>query len=150
MKYVVLDATPLGLLSQPFVSPNGDRCRRWLLSKVAAGLGVLLPEIADYEVRRELIRARKAGSVLALDAFVANPQVTYLPITTQAMRLAAELWAQARNRGMTTAHPMALDGDVILAAQVLAAGYAPTDFVIATSNVRHLAQFAPSAAWESI
>jgi predicted nucleic acid-binding protein len=88
--------------------------------------------------------------VLALDAFVANPQVTYLPITTQAMRLAAELWAQARNRGMTTAHPMALDGDVILAAQVLAAGYAPTDFVIATSNVRHLAQFAPSAAWESI
>ena len=62
------------------------------------------------------------------------------------MPLAADLWAQARNRGMATAHPKALDGDVILAAQVLAAGYDPVDFVIATSNVTHLAQFAPSAA----
>jgi predicted nucleic acid-binding protein len=78
-----------------------------------------------------------------------NPEIVYLPITTQAIRLAAELWAQARNRGLTTAHPMALDGDVILAAQVLASGYDPKEFVIATSNVTHLVQFAPSMAWES-
>jgi len=150
MKLIVLDSTPLGLLVQPFSSPNGDRCRKWLLGKVSSGMKVLLPELADYEVRRELVRARKIASVQALDAFAANPQVFYLPITTQSMRLAADLWAQARNRGMTTAHPMALDGDVILAAQVLSAGYDPADFVIATSNVTHLAQFAPSAPWESI
>jgi predicted nucleic acid-binding protein len=129
MKSIVLDATPLGLLVQPFTSPNGDRCRKWLLNKVSGGMGVLLPEVADYEVRRELVRAKKATSVAALNAFVGNPQISYLP---------------------TTAHPKALDGDVILAAQVMAAGYSPEDFTIATSNVTHLAQFAPSAAWESI
>ena len=150
MKFIVLDATPLGLLVQPFVSPNGDRCRKWLLSKANAGMGVLVPEIADYEVRRELIRAKKAASVSTLNAFIANPQITYLPITTAAMLMAADLWAQARNRGLPTAHPKALDGDVILAAQVLSAGYDPAEFVIATSNVTHLAQFAPSAAWESV
>ena len=150
MKSIVLDATPLGLLAQPFASPNGDRCRRWLLSKVAVGLEIVLPEIADCEVRRELVRAKKTASVLALDNLGDNPQITYLPITTQAMRLAANLWAQARNRGLTTAHPKALDGDVILAAQVLSAGYDPADITIATSNSKHLSQFVSSAAWESI
>jgi hypothetical protein len=50
---------------------------------------------------------------------------------------------------MPAAHPKALDGDVILAAQRLSDGYYRSDFVIATSNVTHLAQFAPSAAWDS-
>jgi len=150
MKFIALDATPLGLLVQPFTSPNRDRCRKWLLNKVAGGSSILLPEIADYEVRRELVRAKKTNSLVSLNAFAGNPQITYLPITTQAMRLAAELWAQARNRGTPTAHPKALDADVILAAQVLSAGYNPTDFCIATWNVTHLAQFAPSEGWESI
>jgi predicted nucleic acid-binding protein len=150
MKFIALDATPLGLLVQPFASPNGDRCRKWLLDKVTQGMSILLPEISDYEVRRELIRANKVNSVLLLNAFIANPQITYLPITPSAMRLAADLWAQARNRGKPTADPHALDADVILAAQVLSAGYSPTDFCIATSNVTHLAQFAPAAAWETI
>jgi len=44
---------------------------------------------------------------------------------------------------------IALDADCF-AAQVLSAGYRPTDFCIATSNVTHLAQFASAGAWESI
>jgi predicted nucleic acid-binding protein len=150
MKFIVLDAAPLGLLVQPFASPNGDRCRNWLLGKVASGIGILVPEIADNEVRRELVRAKKTNSLLLLNAFVANPQITYLPITTQAMRLAPELWADARNRGLPTAHAQALDADVILAAQVISSGYDPTDFCIATSNVAHLARYATAMNWESI
>jgi predicted nucleic acid-binding protein len=150
MNFIALDATPLGLLVQPFASPNGDRCRKWLLSKVGAGMNILLPEVADYEVRRELIRANKSKSLVLLDALIVNPQISYLPITTQAMRLGAELWAQARNRGKPTADPKALDADVILAAQILSAGYPARDFCIATSNMTHLSQFAPAAAWETI
>lgn len=66
------------------------------------------------------------------------------------MRLAADLWAAARRRGMPTADRHALDIDVILAAQVLSHGYDPRDFVVATSNVTHLAQFVPSREWQTI
>lgn len=35
-------------------------------------------------------------------------------------------------------------------AQVLAAGIAPTDFVVATSNVSHLSLFVPAEPWRRI
>jgi hypothetical protein len=66
------------------------------------------------------------------------------------MDLAAELWAKARRQGKPTAHPHALDVDVILAAQVLAAGFDPADFVVATSNVSHISQFVPAQPWEAL
>jgi hypothetical protein len=55
---------------------------------------VLLPEIADYEVRRELLRAKKTQGLAHLDAL--GSLLEYLPITTSAMRQAALFWAQAR------------------------------------------------------
>ena len=52
---------------------------------------VVVPEIADYEVRRELIRARRTAGIARLGALVS--QVEYLAITTTAMCRAAEIWA---------------------------------------------------------
>ena len=46
-----------------------------------------VPEIADYEVRRELIRANKVRGIGQLDALARL--LEYLPITTTAMRQAA-------------------------------------------------------------
>jgi predicted nucleic acid-binding protein len=74
----------------------------------------------------------------------------YLPLTTTAMRLAAELWARARNAGVPTADARSLDADVILAAQVLATGIAPSDVVVASVNVRHIARFVASDVWSRI
>ena len=74
----------------------------------------MVPEIADYEVRRELVRAQTAR-IARLDALVA--QVSYLAIATSAMRQAALFWAEARQQGHPTASDSAFDGDVILAAQ---------------------------------
>ena len=51
---VLLDAGPLGLLSNPNNSPQPIACRAWLASLLAAGRQVVVPEITDYEVRREL------------------------------------------------------------------------------------------------
>jgi predicted nucleic acid-binding protein len=112
----------------------------------AAGRRVILPEIADYEVRRELVRAKLAASVVLLDALAV--QLEYLPLTTTAMRTAAELWASARQQGQPTAADGALDADVILAAQALTLG--TTDVVVATLNVGHLSRFVPAEAWQNI
>ena len=50
---VRLDAGPLGMISHPRATAE---IVTWLARLVAARVEVLIPEIADYEVRRELLR----------------------------------------------------------------------------------------------
>ncbi|HKB01570.1 MAG TPA: nucleic acid-binding protein [Gemmataceae bacterium] len=110
------------------------------------GARVIIPEIADYEVRRELIRAGKASSIARLDALAAA--TNYLPLSTAAMRKAAELWAAARKAGKPTATEKAIDGDVILAAQALTLG--EPSVVVATTNVGHLSRFVTAQDWKMV
>lgn len=106
---------------------------------------MIIPEIADYEIRRELLRTQSTVSLQMLDSYVSN--LEYLPISTQAMRLAAELWATARQTGRPTGHDHALDGDVILAGQANSLG-APT--IVATGNLSHLSRFTKADLWQNI
>jgi predicted nucleic acid-binding protein len=142
---VLLDAGPLGLVTNPRRSPQSTACAAWLQSLITAGVRVLIPEIADYEVRRELLRARKTAGVERLDALAGL--LEYLPITTAAMRQAAAFWATARLQGQPTASEKAIDGDVILTAQGATLG---VHFLIATTNVGHLSRFASAKTWQSI
>ena len=64
--------------------------------------------------------SRRFSSIARLDGLASK--IEYLPLTTAAMRIAAELWAQGRQSGQPTADPKELDGDVILAAQALLLG----------------------------
>ena len=111
---VLLDAGPLGLVTNPKRSQQSIACTQWLQVLVARGSRVIVPEIADYEVRRELLCANKMEGLARLDALVGL--LDYLPLTTVAMRQATLFWAQARQQGQPTADDKALDGDVILAA----------------------------------
>ena len=143
----MLDAGPLGLVTHPKGGADARAAEEWLRGLRKAGVAVKIPEIADYELRRELTRAGKTKSVGRLDRLAETPD--YVPLTTEAMRLAAEYWALVRQRGTPTAHPEALDGDAILAAQAFLvgrdAGTDPEGVVIATTNVGHLSRF-PVAA----
>ena len=65
----------------------------WLDRLVDAGEEVLVPEIADYELRRGLLRLNDLTGVKRLDDLYTV--IGYVPITTAAMRRAAELWAGA-------------------------------------------------------
>ncbi|MEG4112599.1 nucleic acid-binding protein [Microcoleus sp. Pol12B3] len=123
-------------------------CQLWLDSLLQNGEMVLLPEIADYEVRRELIRAGKERGIRKLDLF--KKVLTYRPLTTEVMLLAAQLWADSRRRGRPTAEANALDGDVILAAQAILEATEGNDVVIATTNVGHLSQFIDAREWRLI
>ena len=110
---------------------------------------MLVPEISDYEVRRELLRAGKVRGIAHLDR--SHITLGYLVITTPAMRQAAEFWAQARRQGQPTAPDLALDGDVILAAQATVLALQENDsIVIATENLRHLTRFAVADYWRNI
>jgi predicted nucleic acid-binding protein len=112
------------------------------------GLEVILPEIVDYEVRRELLRARKTEGITRLNWL--KDTLQYAPLTTEVMLRAAELWALARQQGKPTAKDDSLDGDVILAAQALALAEDPDDVVVATTNPAHLARFVPAREWSQI
>ena len=144
---VLLDAGPLGLVSNPRMSPEAEMCRQWLESLVRQRVSVLVPEIADYEVRRELLRAGRHLGIQRLDT-VARA-IGYLPLSTAAMRKAAELWADARRRGRPTADATALDADVLLAAQALTLVDDDPDGIVATTNPRHLGQFVPVRLWQA-
>ena len=143
---ILLDSGPLGLVTNPGASPLAAACGRWVVDMIGSGSSVAVPEIADYEVRRELIRARRTAGIARLDAFIG--QVEFLPIETAAMRRAASFWAEARQQGRPTAPDPALDADVILAAQ--AATLERTDVIIATTNPKHLARYVAAELWTDI
>jgi predicted nucleic acid-binding protein len=145
---VLLDSGPVGILTNPKGSPVTVECRIWVRSLLLKGYKVKLPEIADYEVRRELLRANKVAGVQRLDDW--KQRLEYLPITTPVILKAAELWATSRQAGMPTADPKELDGDVILAAQAILAAEGGETVVIATTNVGHLSRFVDAREWPDI
>jgi hypothetical protein len=147
---VFLDTGPLGLVTNPNLSPTTVACLQWTVDMMTAEHRFLVPAIADYEVRRELERAGKTKGIAALDAWNTAYPDRYVPLSDTALRLGAKLWASARNAGTATADPKELDADVLIAAQVLDMRLPLSDFIIATTNIGHLAQFAPADLWTNI
>lgn len=143
---VVLDSTPLSLLSGPPMKKDVTAARKWRDALVMAGHRLIIPEIIDYEVRRELLRAQKPASAARLTAL--RGQLQYLPLATAMLERAAEIWAEARQKGRPTAGDNTIDIDMILVAQ--AESLRAPGAVIATANVGHLSQFFLAELWSSI
>ena len=99
------------MLVHPSEAGEPRECKAWLKQIVLRGASVHIPEIADYELRRELLRMKSDESVKRLDQL--KTRLIYVPITTAAMLKAAEYWATTRGAGRPTADEKALDGDVI-------------------------------------
>jgi predicted nucleic acid-binding protein len=137
---VALDSGPLGRLCHPQANLAFEA---WLEQLLVGGATVFIPEISDYELRRELIRAGLSRGIERLNGF--KRRLHYLPITTATMLRAAEMWADARSRGLPTADPKELDGDVILAAQA-----ERVKAIVATDNVGHLSRFIEARRWQDI
>ena len=145
---IVLDSAPVGLITNPKATPIALRCQQWFTTLIDRGYEVVLPEIIDYEIRRELLRAKKNTGIARLDRLKLD--IIYLPITTKVMLKASELWAEARQKGKPTADDKALDGDVILAAQAILLEDYGHQVIVATSNIKHLSLFVDAREWESI
>ena len=137
---VLFDAGVLGQVSHPRRNPA---FAQWFDQLLTTETTVVIPEISDYEVRRELIRAQRAVGICRLDQL--KQTLPYLPITTAVMLRAAQLWAEARQRGRPTADPKELDCDVILAAQAREVGA-----TVVTDNIGHLSLFVEAKSWRDI
>jgi len=148
MKLIFLDLGILGMVSNPRGTNSNLACQLWLENLLINGENIVIPEIADYELRRELIRANKKAGIKRLDQL--KSVLTYLPITTETMLLAAQFWAEIRQKGKPTAAPNSLDGDVILAAQAKLEEIKRFQVIVATNNVKHLSLFIDARHWSII
>jgi hypothetical protein len=122
--------------------PHIVRCLTRLKTIHATGAVVIIPGIAHYEVRRELLRIWALGSLRRLD-YTLEPSsgFEHLFLTTDAIVKAAEFRAGVRHSGMPTSSLDALDADVILAGQAALGGQPGDTVTIATTNLAHLNRF---------
>lgn len=137
--FVFLDSEPLWLACKPKSNADGEACRTWLTMLETSGTQVVIAEIIDYEVRRELVRAGATAGLARLNGLLARFPLLLLDRDT--MILAAEFWAHVRRAGLPTAGDEALDGDAILAAQARTAVGENNTAIVATGNVKHLKRF---------
>ncbi|WP_438010553.1 hypothetical protein WME89_19075 [Sorangium sp. So ce321] len=138
---LVLDTNILGKLVHPNARVHAPVLQRLAQRQVTEpGVIFRVPEISDYELRRELVLNNFQPTIARLDQLGA--ELGYLAITTRDMREACRLWATARRSNQQTASQKELDGDVILAAQALGVGG-----TVATTNVRHLSRYVAVEDW---
>ncbi len=145
MRTILLDTGPLGEVVHQNKNTRAP-IEAWMQQMVVKGVTIRIPGIADYELRRELIRSRFADSVHALDQLI--QVLGYLPISQETTNCACELWAQARNLSQATASDDSLDGDMILCAHAI--HDCQGDCIIATTNPRHISRFVTAKKWTEI
>jgi hypothetical protein len=85
-RVILLDTGPLGLVTHP---RDHHGAGPWLAQLLLRRTAVRIPEIADYELRRELVRAGKSRSIDRLNGF--KRTLGYVPLDTDTMLLAADL-----------------------------------------------------------
>jgi predicted nucleic acid-binding protein len=149
-RIIVLDSGPLGDACRKRGHPYVEELTLWHHQARANGAIIAIPEIADYEVRRGLLSTGAIDSLRRLE-ILREELGHYIPISTVSMRKAAELWADARRKGIPTADEKDLDGDVILAAQAMLYTGLSDRLVVATYNARHLSRYHLDARhWDEI
>jgi len=148
-RIIILDSGPLGDACRRPNNPEVSRLTIWYIQARANGAIVAIPEIADYEVRRGLILSGATDGIERLDR-LHRELGHYIPINTSAMRRAAELWAEARKKGIATADDKEIDADVILAAQAQAFAGLNDSLTVATYNARHLSRYVEARHWDLI
>lgn len=90
MTRLVLETGVLGMV----VHPRKHSGVKTAISRHAAASEILISELCDYELRRELIRIGATRSLAHLDEL--GRELRYLPVTTSTWRSAARLWALQR------------------------------------------------------
>ena len=147
---VIIDSGVLFTLISTSKVKEVTDCQDWFYYLLSRSALVVTSAICNYEVKRELIRRKKVPELDNLNQL--KTLIDFLPVDEPTLELAAELWAEARNKGLPTADDLSLDADVIICAQykLLSEAYPGRYVVIATTNVKHLSRFTEAKEWQEI
>ena len=148
---LLLDSNVLSKVVRPDIADNQPVAAAVFGLFSDRSLKPCVPEIIHYELRRKLLHLGyrpHQGRKWAREALILLEDIVvawgYVPLTTEAMKLAAEIWAQKRIDGQPGVPEEHLDIDVILAAQARVAGGR-----VVTLNERHFKNIADLFDWRS-
>lgn len=150
-RIVLLDAGPLSQIVHPSVKGELGEIKDWFKKLRASGVEVRVPEIADYELRRNLILEDSLESIAKLNQLLRETGGA-IPTTRKVWEKAAEWWAECRKPGGKgeTCDPKRLDADVILCATVWSVTRPHKTAEVATTNVKHISRFVTAKLWREI
>ena len=147
-QFFFLDAGPLMLACRwrgPTHTRDAALFAEWRMRAQSSGSRIIVPAVADFEVRRKLIHLGDRAALVLLDDLI--ERLSYLEIAPGVMKAAAELWAWAKSSGRPIGDDRGLGADAILAAQVqLYCGVGDRATVI-TENRDHLSFFVDARSW---
>lgn len=154
---VILDTSVLGLITNRSKTSNEvNNCNRWLSQLLARGAYIVTSDICDYEHRRGLILANMTGSdssgIEELNKIRKEKIIEFLPLSSEVLLVAAEIWAIAQTSNLPTTDKKRIDVDIILSAQwqLLKEQFPGRIVVIATTNIRHFSRFTDCQNWQDI
>jgi predicted nucleic acid-binding protein len=151
---ILLDSGVIVTICNPNASPLRQQLDNWLFGSMARGAYIVSSTICDFEVRRSLRLTELEGSEITgipnLDSL--NNTIDFIPVDLEIARLAADLWALARQKGIPTAANEKLDADLIICAtcKSLELRNPGRKVIVATTNVKHLSRFVLAATWQEI
>jgi hypothetical protein len=155
---VFLDSNILGLISNPnALFDECQQCEKWFTTLSIRGVRFVTSDICHYEVSRGLISSSiRLGKIVPgieiLNLLKTDGFLEFLPVSTEALDLAANLWARASNDGQTTRDDKNIDVDIIISAQyqIIKDKHLGRQVVVATTNLKHLSRFCDAARWQDI
>lgn len=155
---VFLDTNILGLICNKNVSfDECQQCKKWFDPLFIRGVRIVTSDLCHYEVMRGLISssirsAEAAPGIKSLELLKADGFLEFIPVSTEALDLAANLWARAFTSGQTTRDEKDIDIDIIISAQyqILRDEFPGQRVIMATTNLKHLSIFCDAANWRDI
>ena len=133
---ILLDTGVLGKICHKNISIGTIKVLKYLEQQK---IGLRVPEICDYEIRRNLILENLDKSIRKLNKFRKTDRLIFFNSDT--MMIASEIWAEIRKQGNPTENKDNLDGDVILAAQACQLKRYYELVIVLTTNAKDLAKF---------
>jgi hypothetical protein len=155
---VFLDTNILGLICNKNISfDECQQCKKWFDTLFLRGVRIVTSDLCHYEVMRGLIGAsirsnEAAPGIKSLELLKVDGFLEFLPVSTEALDLAANLWAKAFTSGQTTRDEKDIDIDIIISAQyqLLRDEFPGQQVIMATTNLKHLSIFCDAANWRDI
>ncbi|MDJ0719300.1 MAG: hypothetical protein QNJ54_34600 [Prochloraceae cyanobacterium] len=135
-RLILLDSGPLGKIANPRQTPEVKRCLQFIKEQKIA---LRVAEIIDYELRRNYLLEGFTKSISKLNKYRQTKQ--FIPLTSEIMLEAAELWAWLQAQGLPTSSKNDIDKDVILVASALSQKPDFDEVIILTSNAKHFVRF---------